>query len=105
LARPRQSRVRRWTPTTSPGASAPASDGQILAIPEWGLPPPAPSTSALSVFPVGTVIVDITVPGTQNIVWRGAVRREVNFERSDRQRTEVIEKAIRDRPKQFPAKN
>ena len=77
--------------------------GQFLpAVPVWGLPPFAPSTSALSVFPVGTVIVDITVPGTQNIIWRGAARREVNFERSDRQRAEVIEKAIRDLFKEFP---
>ena len=78
--------------------------GQFLAIPEWGLPPFAPSTSALSVFPVGTVLIDITVPGTQNIIWRGAARREVNFERSDRQRAEVIEKAIRDLFKEFPPK-
>ena len=70
-------------------------------MPVWGLPPFAPSTSAIGVFPVGTIIIDITVPGTQNIIWRGAARREVNFENSDRQAPEVIERAIRDLFKNF----
>jgi hypothetical protein len=53
------------------------------------------------VYPVGTIIMDITVPG-RDIVWRGAARREVNFESSDQKRREVIERAIRDLFKDFP---
>ena len=71
-------------------------------MPEWGLPPFAPSTSAIGVYPVGTIIMDITVPGRDTIVWRGAARREVNFETSDAKRREVIERAIRDLFKSFP---
>lgn len=78
--------------------------GQFLpATVNWGLPPFAPSTSAMSVYPVGTIIMDITVP-RGDIVWRGAARREVNFENSDQKRREVLEKAIRDLFKDFPPK-
>jgi uncharacterized protein DUF4136 len=78
--------------------------GQFLpAVPVWGIPPFAASTSAVGVYPVGTIIMDITVPG-RDIVWRGAARREVNFESSDQKRREVIEKAIRDLFKDFPPK-
>ena len=78
--------------------------GQFLpAVPEWGIPPFAASTSAIGVYPVGTIIMDITVP-KGDIVWRGAARREVNFESSDQKRREVIEKAIRDLFKDFPPK-
>jgi Domain of unknown function (DUF4136) len=77
--------------------------GQFLpAVPEWGLPPFAPSTSAVGVYPVGTIVMDITVPGRDTIVWRGAARREVNFETSDAKRRDVIERAIRDLFKSFP---
>ena len=79
--------------------------GQFLpAVPEWGIPPFAASTSAIGVYPVGTIVMDITVPGRDTIVWRGAARREVNFESSDQKRREVIEKAIRDLFKDFPPK-
>jgi hypothetical protein len=79
--------------------------GQFLpALPEWGIPPFASSTSAIGVFPVGTIVIDITVPGRDTIVWRGAARREVNFETSDQKRREVIERAIRDLFKEFPPK-
>jgi hypothetical protein len=77
--------------------------GQFLpATVNWGLPPFAPSTSAIGVYPVGTIVMDITVPGRDTIVWRGAARREVNFESSDQKRREVIERAIRDLFKDFP---
>jgi hypothetical protein len=80
--------------------------GQFLpATVNWGLPPFAPSTSAIGVYPVGTIVMDITVPGRDAIVWRGAARREVNFENSDQKRRDVIEKAIRDLFKDFPPKS
>jgi len=79
--------------------------GQFLpAVADWGLPPFASSTSALGVYPVGTIIMDITVPRTDKVIWRGAARREVNFENSDAKRREVIERAIRDLFKNFPPK-
>ena len=79
--------------------------GQFLpAVADWGIPPFASSTSAIGVYPVGTIIMDITVPRTDKVIWRGAARREVNFENSDAKRREVIERAIRDLFKNFPPK-
>jgi hypothetical protein len=79
--------------------------GQFLApVPDWGLPPFSASTTALSVYPVGTLVIDITVPGRQGIVWRGAAQGKVNLERSDEERRPVLERAIRDLFRNFPPK-
>jgi hypothetical protein len=79
--------------------------GQFVApVPEWGLPPFVPSTTALSVYPFGTLIIDITAPAREAIVWRGAARRKVNLERPDEERRKVMERAIRDLFRKFPPK-
>jgi hypothetical protein len=79
--------------------------GQFVApVPEWGLPPFVPSTTALSVYPVGTLIIDVTDPARQRIVWRGVARRKVNFERPEAERRQVMERAIRDLFRRFPPK-
>src|SRR5689334_4166137 len=58
--------------------------GQFLpATPEWGIPPFTASTSALSIYPMGTLIIDITSPVAGGIVWRGAAAREIDLEKSD----------------------
>jgi Domain of unknown function (DUF4136) len=77
--------------------------GQFLpSVPQWGVPPFVPSTTALSVFPVGTLIVDITSTSAREIVWRGAAERKVDMERPDTERRKVLEKAIRDLLQKFP---
>lgn len=79
--------------------------GQFLpAVPEWGLPPFAPSTSALSIYPVGTLILDITSAATNAIVWRGAASREISLDKSAEERRKVLDKAIRDLLAKFPPK-
>jgi Domain of unknown function (DUF4136) len=79
--------------------------GQFVgAVPEWGLPPFAPSTTSLSVYPVGTLIIDITSPVKQAIVWRGSAARKIDLERPDEERRKVLEQAIRDLLKRFPPK-
>jgi Domain of unknown function (DUF4136) len=79
--------------------------GQFVApVPEWGLPPFAPSTTALSIYPVGTLILDMTSPARQAIIWRGAAVRRVDIERPDAARRQVLERAIRDLLKRFPPK-
>jgi uncharacterized protein DUF4136 len=79
--------------------------GQFLpAVPVWGVPPFAASSTALSVYPVGTLIVDITSAGNRAIVWRGSAQRKIDMESSDQKRKEVIERAIRDLFKGFPPK-
>jgi hypothetical protein len=79
--------------------------GQFLpATPEWGLPPFTASTTALSIYPVGTFLMDMTVPGREGIVWRGAAEREVDLERPDTERRKILLRAIADLLKQFPPK-
>ena len=79
--------------------------GQFLpATPEWGLPPFSPQTQSLSIYPVGTFLMDMTVPGREGIVWRGAAQREINLDRPDAERRNVLLRAIADLLKQFPPK-
>jgi hypothetical protein len=80
--------------------------GQFVApMPAWGLPPFTPSTTAMEIYPLGTLIIDITSPASRQIVWRGAARRKVDLERPDDERRKVLERAIRDLLRRFPPKN
>ena len=75
----------------------------VAAVPEWGLPPFTGSTSALSVYPTGTLIIDLTTPDGQ-IVWRGAAQRKLDLDSSDAERRKILERAIADLFKNFPPK-
>ena len=49
--------------------------GQFLpAVPQWGIPPFDAGTSALEVYPQGTLIVDLSSPAAQTMVWRGSAQ-------------------------------
>ena len=77
--------------------------GQFVApVPEWGLPPFAPVTTALEIYAVGTLIIDITSPARRAIVWRGAAQRKIDLDKPDKERKAILERAIRDLLKQFP---
>lgn len=79
--------------------------GQFVAtIPEWGLPPFAPVTTALEIYATGTLIIDMTSPAKQAIVWRGSAQRKINLDKPDSERRKVLESAIRDLIKEFPPK-
>jgi hypothetical protein len=79
--------------------------GQFLpAVPEWGVPPFVPSTTALSIYPVGTLLLDVTSTAKQAIVWRGAAERDVDLERPDAERRKILERAIHDLLVRFPPK-
>jgi hypothetical protein len=79
--------------------------GQFLpAVPNWGLPPFIASSSALTVYQLGTLVVDVTTAADRTIVWRGAAERKMNFERPDSERRKVVEQAVRDLFKNFPPK-
>jgi hypothetical protein len=79
--------------------------GQFLpAVPEWGVPPFTASTMALSIYPVGTLIIDVTSTAAKKIVWRGAAARQIDLERPDDQRKKVLERAIHDLLRRFPPK-
>jgi hypothetical protein len=85
------------------GTTAQVTGQFVAAVPEWGLPPFTASTSALSVYPTGTLIIDLTTPDGQ-IVWRGAAQRKLDLDSSDTDRRKVLERAITDLFKNFPPK-
>ena len=77
--------------------------GQFVAtIPEWGLPPFAPVTTALEIYATGTLIIDMTSPTKQAIVWRGSAQRKIDLDKPDKERRKVLEGAIRDLIRKFP---
>jgi Domain of unknown function (DUF4136) len=79
--------------------------GQFLpAVPEWGVPPFTAGSTALTVYPVGTLIIDITSAANRVLVWRGTARRKIDMESPDQKRKQVVEQAIRDLLKGFPPK-
>jgi hypothetical protein len=78
--------------------------GQFLAaVPEWGVPPFAPVTTAVEIFPSGTLLIDIMSAG-KTIVWRGSAQRKLDIERPDNERRAVLERAIHDVIVRFPPK-
>jgi len=78
--------------------------GQFVApVPEWGLPPFAPVTTAIEIYPVGTLIIDMTSTTKKAIVWRGAAKRKIDIERPDEERRGVLDRAVRDLIKKLPA--
>jgi hypothetical protein len=77
--------------------------GQFVApIPVWGLPPFAPVTTAIDMYAVGTLILDMTSTAKQAIVWRGAAQRKINLEKPDKERRQILERAIHDLIEKFP---
>jgi len=79
--------------------------GQFLPpVPEWGIPPFTPHTTALEIYPTGTLIIDVmTAPGRE-IVWRGAAERRIDLERPDSERRQVLERAVHDLIAKLPRK-
>jgi hypothetical protein len=79
--------------------------GQFLpAVPVWGLPPFAPMTTSLDIYPVGTLIIDLTSPSLKAIVWRGSAAREIEIERPAAERRKTLDRAVRDLVAKFPPK-
>jgi hypothetical protein len=76
--------------------SASQQMGQFLpAVAQWGLPPFAPQTTALRVYPMGTLVLDIaTDPG--GVIWRGVTQAEIDMERTEAERATRIRDRVRD---------
>jgi hypothetical protein len=79
--------------------------GQFLSpVPEWGLPYFAPSTTALSVFPKGSLIIDIAPRATNEVAWRGVAQAELKWDDSDKKREQHVRDAVDQLLKKFPPK-
>jgi hypothetical protein len=79
--------------------------GQFLpAVPQWGIPPFTPQTTALSIYPAGSLVIDLTSTAANAIVWRGIAERKIDLEKPDEERKKVLDQAIRDLLAKVPRK-
>lgn len=78
--------------------------GQFANLPQWGLPPVAPQTTAMKVYPRGSLILDVTSRETNEIVWRGVAQAELNWDDSQPKREKRVRDAIDELLKKFPPK-
>lgn len=79
--------------------------GQFVgAIPEWGLPDFAMSTSALKIAVQGSLIVDLVSAKQKVIVWRGKAEADLDKPRPPAQRVEVMNDVARRMLEKFPPK-
>jgi len=79
--------------------------GQFLpAVPEWGLPPFSPQTTAFSIVQQGSLVLDAVSPVVSRVVWRGIAQTEIETERTDEQRHKRLREVVRELVKRFPRK-
>jgi hypothetical protein len=79
--------------------------GQFIgAVPPWGLPDFAMTTTSFKVFEQGTVVVDLMDAPRKEIVWRGVAETEIQRQRTPAERDARIRAGIADLLKKFPPK-
>lgn len=79
--------------------------GQFVgAVPAWGLPDFAMSTSAIKIFEQGSLIIDIVSPAQKQTVWRANAATEMDRRRTPTERAGVIDEAARKMFEKFPPK-
>jgi hypothetical protein len=79
--------------------------GQFVgAVPAWGLPDFAMSTSALKVYEQGSLVVDIVSITQKHTVWRAKAAAEMDRRRTPTERAGVINEAARKMFEKFPPK-
>lgn len=80
--------------------------GQFLpVVTEWGVPPFTAQTTALSVYPMGTLVLDVASPDVQHVVWRAVAQAEIDLEKTEAQRTVRIKSVVHDVVAKLPRKN
>lgn len=79
--------------------------GQFVgAIPEWGLPDFAMSTSALKIAVQGSLIVDLVSSKQKMIVWRGKADADLDKPRPPAERVSVMNDVAKRMLEKFPPK-
>jgi len=77
--------------------------GQFLpSTTQWGLPPFAPSTTALTVAEQGSLVFDLSANG--EVVWRGIGEGKIKMEDDQQKRTALLREAVAEVLKKFPPK-
>lgn len=80
--------------------------GQFLpSVTEWGLPPFTAQTTAISVYPMGTLVLDVASPDVDHVVWRAVAQAEIDLEKTEAQRAVRIKSVVHDVVAKLPRKN
>ena len=79
--------------------------GQFLpVVTEWGVPR-LRQTTALNVYPMGTLVLDVASPDVQHVVWRAVAQAEIDLEKTEAQRAVRIKSVVHDVVAKLPRKN
>jgi len=89
--------------------SGPNSESQyrgqfVGAVPPWGLPDFAMTTTSFKIFEQGTLVLDFVDGPKRQIVWRGIAEAEVDRQRSPAERDKRLREAIGELLKKYPPK-
>jgi hypothetical protein len=87
-----------------PGSESQYRGQFIGAVPPWGLPDFAMTTTSFKLFEQGTLVLDLIDAPKRSIVWRGIAEAEVNRQRTPAERDKRIREAASDLLKKFPPK-
>jgi hypothetical protein len=87
-----------------PGVSSQYQGQFVGAVPAWGLPDFAMSTTSLKVYEQGSLILDVVSAKEKQLVWRGAADAKVDRTRTPAQRTALINEAVSRMLQKFPPK-
>jgi len=86
-------------------ATASQEMGQFLpAVTYYGVPPFAPQTTSLSIYPKGTLVLDVATPEPRHVVWRAVTQAEIDLDKTDAQRSARLQKIVRDVLAKLPRK-
>jgi hypothetical protein len=79
--------------------------GQFIgAVPAWGLPDFAMSTSAIKIYEQGSLIIDVVSMVQKHTVWRGSAAAEMDRRRTAGERASIINEAVGRMFEKFPPK-
>ncbi len=79
--------------------------GQFLpAVAQWGVPPFAPQTTSLEIYPTGSFVLDVASPDPSRVVWRAVAQSEIDLDRTESQRKVRIQSIVHDILEKLPRK-
>ena len=69
---------------------------------QWGILPFGPATTAVSMYPQGTLVLDAASPTVTDTIWRGVAEAKIESEYTDEQRIARVRGIIKDLVSKFP---
>jgi Domain of unknown function (DUF4136) len=84
------------------GSSAQTMGQFLPPVAQWGLPPFAPTTTAIKVIQQGALVLDLASKG--EVVWRGVGEAEIKIGLETAKRAELTREAVQEILKKYPPK-